>query len=277
MLNILEGYDLRRVGFGSKEYVHLFVEAKKLAFEDRAKFYADPAFAKVPTKQLISKRYAAQRRKLIDLNRAARSYDVDDARLNAGDTIYLTTADEQGNMVSLIQSLYFGFGSGVCPAGVGCALQNRGALFNLKQGELNSYVPHKRPFHTIIPAFITRDGQPFVSFGVMGGPMQPQGHTQIIVNLIDFGMNLQEAGDAPRIQHIGSSEPTGEKMKDGGQVSLEFGFPSETERELLKLGHKVGRAAAGSFGGYQAIRVDVTNHVYYGASESRKDGQAAGY
>jgi gamma-glutamyltranspeptidase/glutathione hydrolase len=197
--------------------------------------------------------------------------------LNQGDTVYLTTADDEGNMVSLIQSLYFGFGSGVCPDGLGFALQDRGALFNLKAGEANSYAPHKRPFHTIIPAFITKEGKPFISFGVMGGQMQPQGHVQIVMNLIDFGMNLQEAGDAPRIQHTGSSEPTGEKMIDGGQVSLEFGFPSETERELLALGHKVGRAATGTFGGYQAIMVNSSNHVYHGASESRKDGQAAGY
>ena len=228
-------------------------------------------------KQLISKEYAASRRKLIEPQRAAKSYEPGSSLLNQGDTIYLTTADDEGNMVSLIQSLYFGFGSGVCPDGLGFALQDRGALFNLKEGELNSYAPHKRPFHTIIPAFITKDGKPFVSFGVMGGQMQPQGHVQIVLNLIDFGMNLQEAGDAPRIQHIGSSEPTGQTMTDGGQVSLEFGFPSETERDLLKLGHKVGRSSAGTFGGYQAIMVDLMNHVYYGASESRKDGQAAGF
>ena len=277
MLNVLEGYNLRSSGFGSKEHVHLFVEAKKLAFEDRAKFYADPGFNKLPVKQLISKEYAASRRKLIDPKRAAKSYETGSSLLNQGDTIYLTTADDEGNMVSLIQSLYLGFGSGVCPDGLGFVLQDRGALFNLKEGELNSYAPHKRPFHTIIPAFITKEGKPFVSFGVMGGQMQPQGHVQIVLNLVDFGMNLQQAGDAPRIQHIGSSEPTGTKMRDGGEVALEFGFPSETERDLLKLGHKIGRAAAGSFGGYQAIMVDLSNHVYSGASESRKDGQAAGY
>lgn len=277
MLNILEGYDLKRMGFGSTEYSHLFIEAKKLAFEDRAKFYADPEFNKLPTKQLISKEYAIQRRKLIDQRGAAKAYPPGTDLVNQGDTIYLTTADEQGNMVSLIQSLYFGFGSAVCPERLGFVLQDRGALFNLQEGELNSYAPHKRPFHTIIPAFVTRDGKPFMSFGVMGGHMQPQGHVQIICNLIDFDMTLQEAGDAPRIQHSDSSEPTGEKMIDGGKVFLEFGFPPETERDLLKMGHKIGRASAGSFGGYQAIMVDLTNHVYHGASESRKDGQAAGY
>lgn len=277
MLNILEGFDLKRYGFGSVEVAHLFLEAKKLAFEDRAKYYADPAFGKIPIQELISKRYAAERRKLIDMKRAAKAYDFGDPRLNHGDTIYLTTADAQGNMVSLIQSVYLGFGSGVCPDGLGFALQNRGALFNLKEGEFNTYAPGKRPFQTIIPAFITKDGRPWISFGVMGGQMQPQGHVQIVMNLIDFGMGLQEAGDAPRLQHNGSSEVTGTKMTDGGQVSVEFGFPSEMERDLVKLGHKVGREKAGTFGGYQAIQWDATNKVYWGASESRKDGQAAGY
>jgi gamma-glutamyltranspeptidase/glutathione hydrolase len=277
MLNILEGFDLKRHGFGSPEHAHLFIEAKKLAFEDRAKYYADPAFSKIPVKELISKGYAAERRKLIDLKRAAKSYDFGNPLLNHGDTVYLTTADAQGNMVSLIQSLYLGFGSGVCPEGLGFALQDRGALFNLKEGEFNTYAPGKRPFQTIIPAFITKDGQPWISFGVMGGQMQPQGHVQIVMNLIDFGMGLQEAGDAPRLQHNLSSEVTGSVMTDGGQVSVEFGFPSETERELLKLGHKLGRDKAGTFGGYQAILWDATNKVYWGASESRKDGQAAGY
>jgi gamma-glutamyltranspeptidase / glutathione hydrolase len=277
MLNILEGFDLKRYGFGSVEHAHLFLEAKKLAFEDRAKYYADPAFGKIPIKELISKSYAAERRKLIDLKRAAKAYDFGDPRLNHGDTVYLTTADAQGNMVSLIQSVYLGFGSGVCPEGLGFALQNRGALFNLKEGEFNTYEPGKRPFQTIIPAFITKDGKPWISFGVMGGQMQPQGHVQIVMNLIDFAMGLQEAGDAPRLQHIGSSEVTGSVMTDGGQVAAEFGFPSETERDLVKLGHKVGREKAATFGGYQAILWDATNKVYWGASESRKDGQAAGY
>lgn len=277
MLNILEGFDLKRYGFGSVEHAHLFIEAKKLAFEDRAKYYADPAFGKIPVEQLLSKSYAAERRKLIDMKSAAKSYDFGDPRLNAGDTVYLTTADGQGNMVSLIQSLYLGFGSGVCPEGLGFVLQNRGALFTLKEGEFNTYAPGKRPFHTIIPAFITQEGKPWISFGVMGGQMQPQGHVQIVMNLIDFGMGLQEAGDAPRLQHNGSSEPTGTVMTDGGQVALEFGFPSETERELLRLGHKLGRERAATFGGYQAILWDATNRVYRGASESRKDGQAAGF
>jgi gamma-glutamyltranspeptidase/glutathione hydrolase len=277
MLNILEGFTFEPGSFGTAEHAHLFLEAKKLAFEDRAKYYADPAFGKIPIRELLSKPYAAERRKRIDSQRAASAYDFGDPRLNHGDTVYLTAADAQGNMVSLIQSVYLGFGSGITPEDLGFALQNRGALFNLAEGEFNTYAPGKRPFQTIIPAFITREGKPWISFGVMGGQMQPQGHVQIVMNLIDFGMGLQEAGDAPRLQHNGSSEVTGTKMSDGGLVSLEFGFPAETERELARRGHKIVREKAGTFGGYQAILWDATNRVYWGASESRKDGQAAGF
>src|SRR5687767_2465021 len=199
ILNILEGYDIRSMGFGSADYAHLFIEAKKLAFEDRAKYYADPAFSKIPVKELISKKYAEQRRKLINPKKAAKTYDAGNPALNEGDTVYLTAADSEGNMVSLIQSNYRGFGSGMVADGLGFVLQNRGEMFMLEEGHANSYAPKKRPFHTIIPAFLTRGGQPVMSFGVMGGAMQPQGHVQIVVNLVDFGMELQEAGDAPRI------------------------------------------------------------------------------
>jgi gamma-glutamyltranspeptidase/glutathione hydrolase len=276
MLNILEGYDIKSLGFGSAEYIHLFVEAKKLAFEDRAKFYADPDFTDIPVKHLISKEYAAERRQLINPKRAARRYDAGNPALHAGDTIYLTTADSEGNMVSLIQSNYRGMGSGLSPDNLGFILHDRGELFDLEEGKPNTYAPHKRPFHTIIPAFITKDGKPFMSFGVMGGATQPQGHVQIVVNIVDFGMSIQEAGDAPRILHEGSSEPTGEIMTDGGQVFLETGIPYESVRELMKMGHRVGYNV-GSYGGYQGIMYDWRNRVYYGASESRKDGQAAGY
>ncbi|MFQ5506792.1 MAG: gamma-glutamyltransferase family protein, partial [Planctomycetota bacterium] len=275
MLNILEGYDLAELGFGSTEYLHLFVEAKKLAFEDRARWYADPDFAKLPVEYLISKDYAAKRRKLIDRKRAARAYEPGGPP-GGGDTVYLTVADQDGMMVSLIQSNYRGMGSGMTPPGLGFVLQDRGELFDLTPGRPNSYAPHKRPFHTIIPAFVTRGGKPWLSFGVMGGAMQPQGHVQILVNLIDFGMNLQEAGDAPRIRHVGSSQPTGERMADGGEIALEHGFAIAATRELLKRGHKLG-SALGGFGGYQAILWDARNEAYYAASESRKDGQAAGY
>jgi len=276
MLNILEGYDFKKIPFGSPEHIHLFVEAKKVVFEDRAKFYADPDFVKIPVKELISKEYANERRKLINPNRAARRYDAGNPALKEGDTIYMTVADKDGNMVSLIQSNYRGMGSGMVADDLGFMFQDRGELFDLEEGRNNTYAPHKRPFQTIIPAFITKDGKPFMSFGVMGGEFQPLGHVQIVMNIVDFGMNIQEAGDAPRIAHTGSSEPTGERMTDGGIVQLESGFQFETIRELMKMGHRIQFDLTG-YGGYQGIRWDDVNKVYYGASESRKDGQAAGY
>lgn len=274
ILQILEEYDIAAMGFGSKEYVHTFTEAKKLAFEDRAKFYADQDFFKTPLEWLLSDEYAQQRKQLIDPNKAGKSYPA--GMLKDGDTIYLTVADEEGNMVSLIQSNYRGMGSGMTPPGLGFVLQDRGELFSLEEGHANVYEPHKRPFHTIIPAFITKDGKPWVSFGLMGGATQPQGHAQIVINMVDFGMNLQEAGDAPRILHNGSSQPTGEIMTDGGVLQLETGFDYAVIRELIKMGHKIS-FNVGSYGGYQAIMWDAVQGVYYGASESRKDGQAAGY
>jgi len=274
MLTILENFDLAKMGFASTEYMHLFTEAKKLAFEDRAKYYADPDFNDIPVDQLISEAYGKKRAELIDMNRAARTFSP--GELETGHTIYLTTADSEGNMVSLIQSNYRGMGSGMTPGKLGFVLHDRGEMFSLEEGHFNVYAPHKRPFNTIIPGFITRNGEPFLSFGVMGGAMQPQGHVQIICNIIDFGMNIQEAGDAPRMQHLGSSEPTGEKMNDGGVLTLETGFEWETIRSLLQKGHKI-QYDLGGYGGYQAIRWDPVNKVWYGASESRKDGQAAGY
>ena len=278
MLNILEGFDFSNISFGSPEHIHLFVEAKKLAFEDRARFYADLEYMEPGiVERLISKEYADQRRKLINPARAAQTVDSGNPNLKDGDTIYLTVADGEGNMVSLIQSNFRGFGSGMVPDGLGFMLQDRGQLFTLEPGLANSYAPHKRPFHTIIPAFVTKDGEPWMSFGVMGGSFQPLGHTEILMNMIDFGMNAQEAGDAPRIDHQGSSEPTGERMKDSGQITLEDGIPFETIRGLMQKGHRVGWAAPGSYGGYQAIRFDPVSKVYFGASESRKDGHAAGF
>jgi gamma-glutamyltranspeptidase/glutathione hydrolase len=274
ILNILEGYDIASMGFGSADYIHTFTEAKKLAFEDRAKYYSDPDFNDIPVKKLISKEYANERSKLINPARAARNYPA--GELEQGNTIYLTVADQEGNMVSLIQSNYRGMGSGMTPKGLGFILQDRGELFSLDKNHMNCYEPAKRPFHTIIPAFITKDGKPFMSFGVMGGSMQPQGHAQIVINMIDFGMNLQEAGDAPRIRHGGSSQPTGEKMNDGGTLHLESGIDYEVIRELTKKGHRI-IFDVGGYGGYQAIMFDEKNGVFYGASESRKDGQAAGY
>ncbi len=278
ILNLLEPYDLKSYGFGSPEHVHLFVEAKKLAFADRARWYADPAFHPAPVARLISKEYAAERGKLISMDRVLREAQPDTPQqLDEGDTIYLTVADGDGMMVSLIQSNYRGMGSGMAPPGLGFIFQDRGEQFVLKPGHPNSFEPGKRPFHTIIPAFVTKDGKPWLSYGVMGGAMQPQGHAQIILNLIDFGMNLQEAGDAPRIQHDGSTDPAGQAtvMSDGGEVDLETGFPYATVRELMRKGHSV-RFAHGPYGGYQAIMVNPQGG-WIGASESRKDGHAAGY
>ena len=276
ILNILEAYDLKSMGFGSAEYIHTLVEAKKLAFEDRAKYYADMDFVDVPVETLISKSYADERRKLIDPKKASKRLPAGDAKLEDGDTIYLTVADADGNMVSLIQSNYRGMGSGMTPGDLGFVLQDRAELFSLDPDHANVVAGGKRPFHTIIPAFVMKDGEPLISFGLMGGAMQPQGHAQIIVNMVDFGMNLQEAGDAARINHTGSSEPTGSVMDDGGVVHLETTFSEATRKALEQMGHTLGRSN-GSFGGYQAIMWDKEQGVYYGASEVRKDGQAAGY
>jgi gamma-glutamyltranspeptidase/glutathione hydrolase len=276
MLNILEGFDLKSMGFNSPQALHLMIEAKKLAFEDRAKFYADPEFAEIPLQGLLSKKYAAERRKLIDPEHAGRSYDAGNPAADEGDTIYLCCADEAGNMVSLIQSNYRGMGSGIAVPGLGFAFQDRGEMFVFEPGHANVYAPGKRPFHTIIPAFILKDGAPWLAFGLMGGAMQPQGHVQMVCNLIDFGMNFQEAGDAARWQHLGSSDYDNPKMSDGGYVEVERGIPAESQRKLKELGHDV-RAGRGGFGGYQAIHRDAQNGTYVGASESRKDGHAAGY
>ena len=273
ILNILEQYDIEGMGFGSADYIHTFVEAKKLAFEDRAKYYADPAFNDIPVSALISKDYAQKRRALINPDKAAKRFD---AGVVEGDTIYLTVADKDGNMVSLIQSNYRGMGSGMTPPELGFILQNRGELFTLAPNHFNTFEPKKRPFHTIIPAMVTRNNKPWLSFGVMGGATQPQMHAQIVVNLIDFGMNLQEAGDAPRFIHVGSSSPTGGLMKDGGELSMETGFATEVRRTLYERGHQLSDKLV-IYGGYQAILYDADKQVYFGASESRKDGQAAGY
>lgn len=277
MLNMLEAYDLASWGLQHPDYLHTLIEAKKLAFEDRARFYADPRFADVPVEQLISKAYAEQRRSLLDPDKASLDIGYGEPEiLGVGDTCYLTTADADGNMVSLIQSNFRGFGSGLAVPDLGFGFQDRGELFSLDPEHPNVYAPGKRPFHTIIPAFVTKDGEPLMSFGVMGADMQPQGHVQILVNLIDFGMNIQEAGDAPRVRHEGSSDPAGARMLDGGTVLVESDFGADIVTALERRGHNVERARDG-FGGYQAIRWDAAQKTYLGASESRKDGQAAGY
>lgn len=277
MLNLLEPYDLKSLGPKSPEYVHLFVEAKKLAFADRAKFYANPAFHPLPIAELISKPYANRRRTLINLEKALVDVPAGDPKLEHVDTVYLTVVDKDRNCCSLIQSLYHGFGSQVVPGNVGFALQNRGQLFALDDKHLNRLEPGKRPFHTIIPAMVTKGGKPVFCYGVMGGDMQAQGHVSVLINMLDFGMNVQAAGDAARIRHGGSATPTGVAAEpNGGTVYLESGFSEDTRTKLQALGHKLEKAP-GSFGGYQGIWIDWTNNVLHGATDSRKDGTAVGY
>lgn len=275
ILNLLEHFDIGSVKPNSAEQLHLFIEAKKLAYEDRAVYYADIDFADVPVKELISKEYAQSRVKLIDPKRAATR--VEPGRLgSSADTIYLTAADSEGNMVSLIQSIFNGWGSRIVPDGLGFCLQNRGNLFSLNPKDLNRLEPHKRPFNTIIPAFLTKDGKPVFSFGVMGGDFQPQGHAQVLMNILDYGMSPQQAGEQPRVMHIESSTPTGARMIDGGSVQLERGFPDSTKNELSEMGHAV-REELDAFGGYQGIWREDDPMRYFGATESRKDGCAIGY
>jgi gamma-glutamyltranspeptidase/glutathione hydrolase len=278
MLNILENFDLAKLGRGSADYWHIMVEAKKVAFADRARYYADPEFAQAPVEELLSKDYAKKRARLIDMKKAAREDSPGEvAALNRRETTFLCTADSTGMMVALIQSNYTGFGSGYVVPELGFGIQNRGALFSLHKDHANALAPGKRPFHTIIPAFVTRDGEPLMAFGLMGGDMQPQGHCQVLVNLLDLGMNLQEAGDAPRFHHTGSSEPTGTVMKDGGILHLEPGVSPDVVEELKRRGHTIQPEAVGQYGGYQAIWRDPKTGMYIGATESRKDGCAAGY
>jgi gamma-glutamyltranspeptidase/glutathione hydrolase len=276
ILNVLEQFDIHAMGPASPDYLHLFIEAKKLAFADRAKYYADMAMAKVPVAELISKDYGKRQAARVNRNRAAEDVPPGDPRLGHGDTIYLTVVDKDRNCCSLIQSLYHGFGSQVVPGDLGFPIQNRGQLFALEEGHANRLEPHKRPFHTIIPAMVTKDGRPWFCFGVMGGDMQPQGHAQVLVNLIDFGMNVQAAGDAARVQHLGSATPTGLPAEGSGTVAVESGISDETVASLRARGHNVVRAKSG-FGGYQGILIDWDQGVLHGGSEVRKDGAAVGY
>jgi len=277
MLNILEGYDLAKLGAGSADYWHLFLEAKKLAFADRARYYADPDFAKVPVAGLVAKPYAAERRKLIHMDKALTDVEPGDPKLGRSDTTYLCAVDKDRNCVSLIQSNYTGFGSGVASAELGFALQNRGCLFALDPKHPNALEPHKRPFHTIIPALVTKGGAPWFVFGVMGGDMQPQGHVEVLCNLLDFGLDVQAAGEAPRLEHVGSATPTGRPAAaDGGMVKAEPGVPEAVVEELRRRGHTVERVRVNG-GGYQGILIDPATGVLHGGSEARKDGCAVGY
>jgi len=276
MLRVLEGFDLAGSGHNTAETLHCLVEAKKLAYEDRARFYADPAFYEPPIDRLLSEGYAARQRERIDPSKGSVILAPEDPRLRGGDTVYLTAVDSERNAVSFIQSVYHGFGSGIVPGRLGFALQNRGALFSLDPDHANVLAPHKRPFHTIIPGFVTRDGAPVFSFGVMGGDQQPQGQVQVLVNLIDFHMDVQEAGDAFRFSHDGSSTPTGERMVDGGRLYLEPGIPEAVAADLRKRRHRVAYRGGG-YGGYQGIWIDPQTGALWGGSEPRKDGCAIGY
>jgi gamma-glutamyltranspeptidase/glutathione hydrolase len=273
-LRILESYDLRGMGFLSADALHTQIEATRLAFADRARFYGDPAFTNFDTRNLLTDDYTAQRRALIRNDRAMAPPPHAELRID-GDTTYLTTADADGMMVSLIQSNYRGMGSGLVPDRLGFMLQNRGELFALTRGDGNLYAPGRRPFQTIIPAFAMKNGQPWLAFGVMGGDMQPQGHVQIIVNLVDYDMDLQAAGDAARYRFYGGAEPTGEEPDGVGFVAMENGVPPEVRAELERRGHRI-RPADGSFGGYQAIMRNADG-TYEAATEMRKDGTAGGY
>jgi gamma-glutamyltranspeptidase/glutathione hydrolase len=277
MLNLLEPYDLKKLGPNSPDYWHLLVEAKKLAFADRARYYADPHFAQVPVQELISKEYAAERGKLIDAKKALTDVPAGDPKLSTSETIYLCVVDKDRNCVSLIQSNYSGFGSGLAAPGTGFGIQNRGCLFALDDNHANKLEPGKRPFHTIIPAMVTKDGKPWFTFGVMGGDMQPQGHVQVLVNIIDFGMNVQQAGEAPRVEHVGSATPTGTLGRpNGGTIRAEPGIPEEVVKELTARGHTVERVRVNG-GGYQGILIDPRTGMLHGGSEPRKDGAAVGY
>src|SRR5580704_7355952 len=279
ILNILEGYDIKSMGRHSPDYLHVFIEAKKLAYADRAKYFADPAFAKLPVAELISKEYAARQRKRINAKRAASSVDPGDPLLAKGtDTIYLCVVDKDRNCCSFIQSNFAGFGSRLVPGKVGFVMQNRGSQFSLDPKHLNTLEPHKRPFHTIIPAMVTKDGKPWFCFGVMGGDMQPQGHVQVLVNMIDFGLNVQAAADAGRVRHDGSQTPTSRPMEaGGGEVDVESSIPEETLEELAKRGHKIVHKPDGGFGGYQGIFIDQEHGTIQGGTEPRTDGAAVGY
>ncbi|MFO0815564.1 MAG: gamma-glutamyltransferase [Gemmatales bacterium] len=277
MLNTLEAYDLKKMGPGSADYWHVFLEAKKLAYADRARYYTDPEFAKVPVKELVSKTYASSRRQLIDMNKAMTKVDHGDPKLGQSDTVYLTVVDKDRNCVSLIQSNYNGFGSGRVPNDLGFALQNRGCLFALDPAHPNKLEPHKRPFHTIIPGFVLKDNKPWFCFGCMGGDMQPQGQVEVVVNMIDFGMNVQAAGAYPRLEHVGSATPTGKAMAaNGGTVQAEPGIPDAILKELERRGHVVQRVARNG-GGYQGILIHPETGMLHGGSEPRKDGMAIGY
>jgi gamma-glutamyltranspeptidase/glutathione hydrolase len=263
MLNIVEGFDVAKLGHNSADLLHRLIEAKKLAYADRDRYLADPEKARVPLSTLISKEYAAERRKLIDPERAAT--EVPPGLIDTTETVYLTVVDEKRNVVSFIYSVFDDFGSGRVVPGTGIALQNRGAGFSLESGHPNEMAPGKRALHTNMPGMVFKNGKPWISYGVMGGDMQPQGHTQVLLNIIDFGMNVQQAGEAARFRHFSESG-----------VAFESGVDIDVLQALIRKGHRpMTRMAA--YGGYQAIEIDWENGVLIGGSDPRKDGCALGY
>lgn len=287
MLNVLKGFDLKEMGLGSPDTLMAEIGAYRLAAADLSKWYADPRFYNAPVKGLLSQGYADQRRKLINLQRANPEiapgnplpYQTGVYPSGSGDTTDFETADAEGMMVSMIESNYAGMGSGEVAPGLGFMFQDRGALYSLDPKSANVYAPRKRPFHTIIPAFVMKDGEPWMAFGVMGGYFQPQGQTQVLVNMIDFGMNVQEAGDAARWAHVGDATATGLPSHGAGTVMLESGFDPGVADALQRRGYKVKVTthAEGGYGGYEAIQYDAKNHVYRGATEMRRDGEVVAY
>ena len=280
MLNIIEQFDLRGFGFQSPESIHIQIEAKRLAYEDRAQFYADPHFSKIPIDWLNSKDYAKDRAKLIQYGRILDPIYPGQAP-SQGDTTYFSTADKDGMMVSMIQSNFRGMGSGLVADGLGFMFQDRGQLFSLQDGHPNIYAPGKRPFQTIIPGFAAKDGVPWLAFGVMGGDMQPQGQSQIIINRVDYGLDVQAAGDSPRWHHEGSSQTMGEDpphLSSLGILRLESGVPVATRRALAAMGWPMGESDGG-YGRYECIenRRQRDERVYAAATEMRADGVALAY
>lgn len=275
MLNIAEAAGIEGLPRSHPDWWHVLVEAKKLAFADRARYLADPSRARVPSERLASKEHAADLARSLDRRRAAES-PPDPPSLTGGETTYLAAADPEGNLVSWIQSNYTGFGSGHAVPSLGFGLQNRGALFSLDPTHPNRFEPGKRPLHTIIPGFVTRGGEPWLAFGVMGGDMQPQGHVQVLLNLLLEGMGLQEAGDAARFHHAGGEEPDGAVRDPGGVLHLEPGVPPPIRAELARRGHRIADRP-GSYGGYQAVARAPDTGAWLGATECRKDGCALGF
>lgn len=275
ILNMLDEFDIGSLEPNSAEHLHLFIEAKKLAYEDRAIYYADMDFETVPVEWLISKDYGRERAALIDPKKASTKV-MPGKEPSGGDTIYLCAADTEGNMISLIQSTYHGWGSHLLPKGLGFPIQNRGQSFALDPKHRNRLEPYKRPFHTIIPGFLTKGGAPQLAFGVMGGDFQPQGHSQVLMNMLDFGMSPQQAGEQPRVEHGGSSTQTGRKMQGGGSVHFEHHFPDAVKDRLAAMGHEIN-PSIGAFGGYQSIWREEDPRRYFGGTDPRKDGAAAGY